>query len=121
MLFKTLPEAFLNDVMIMFNKHFVCQWLSNKLLPLTLAAMLPVSTAFARWLLNLPVEDKTVRCDLHKKNVHLPSLITCVIKNTSLNDIKEQIFFVKCSSAIMKIAEGYSLFDTDNDDALDLQ
>ena len=107
--------------MIMFNKHFIHQWLFNKLLLLILAAIPPVSTTFARWLLNLPVEDKTVKCDLHKKNTHLLSLITYITKNASLNNIKEQIFFVKYSSAIAKIAEGCSLFDTDDDNVLDLQ
>ena len=121
MLFKTLPEAFLNDAMIMFNKHFVRQWLSNKLLPLALAAMPPASAAFARWLLNLPVEDKTVRCDLHKKSTRLPSLIAYATKDASLNDLKEQIFFAKCSTAIAKIAQGSSSFDADDDNALDLQ
>jgi len=121
MLYDNLPKSFLNDVDVMFQKHFVHQWLSTKLLPLTLAAIPPVSTAFARWLLNLPVENKTVNCELHKKDIHLPSLITYITKDASLIDIKQQIFFQKHSSAVAKIAEGCSLFDTDDLEVLSLQ
>ena len=121
MLYDNLPKLFLNDVGVMFQKHFVYQWLSTKLLPLTLAAIPPVSTAFARWLLNLPVENKTVNCKLHKKDIHLPSLITYITKDASLIDIKQQTFFQKHSSAVAKIAEGCSLFDTDDLEVLSLQ
>ena len=116
MLFHTLPKAFLEDAQSMFNKHFVRQWLSNKLLPLTLASIPDISIAFSRWLLNKPVENKTIKCNLHKAQVHLPSFISYITINADLSEIKAQSFFIKYSSAIEKISEGASLFSSNDID-----
>ena len=91
---ETLPKAFFDDVNVAFQKHFVQQWISTKLLPLTLASISPVSVAFARWMFNLPIENKTVKCNAHKKETHLLSLASFVTKEASSNDLKSQTFLL---------------------------
>jgi len=116
MIYNTLPNIFFHDVEAKFKKHFVQQWLSDKLLPLTLAAIPSVSKAFSRWLLNIPVEDMCITSELHKENIHLPSLINFITKDASLVNIQNQYFFITHRSAILKLAHGDSLFLSDDRD-----
>ena len=116
MLFNALPVAFLEDAHSIFTKHFARQRTSNKLLPLTLASMPEVSKAFSRWLLNKPVENIAIKCDLHKDESHLPSHTSCITSKADLNEIKRQPFFTTHSSSIAKISEGASLLDSEDSD-----
>ena len=88
----TLSNAFLNDVESKFNNNLVKQWFSDKLLPLTLAAVLLVSKYFFHWLLNAPIEDFCVASDLRKDNIHLPLLKPFITKEASLEKIKKTMF-----------------------------
>ena len=115
-LFDTLPAAFLEDAHLMFAKHFVRQWISNKLLLLTLASIPEVSKAFSRWLLNKPIKNITIKCDLHKDEIHLLSCISFITSKADLNEIKKQHFFTKYLPAIEKISEGASLFESEDSD-----
>ena len=118
---KTLPNLFFNDVESTFNEHFVNQWLSDKLLQLTLAAVPSVSKAIARWLLNMPVEDSCAKSDSRNENTRLPSLASFIKKKDSLGNVKKQHFFAACRPAIVKIACGDSLLQSDDSDASILQ
>ena len=111
MLYGNLPKLFLTDAVSKFEKHFVKQWLSDVLLPLTLAGEPSVSKYFTRWLLNTPVDDTNIVSELHKDNMHLPSFTYFVTKSASLENIKVQCFFASLKNAIFN-----SLFDSDDDD-----
>ena len=93
MLCSTLPNLFLSDVESKVKNHFVKQLLSNKILPLTIEAVPSASKAFSRWLINAPTEDVSVASDLHDDNMHLPSLMSLITKDASLENIKKKYFF----------------------------
>ena len=116
-----LSSTQFNDANDMFNMHFIYQWLSTKLLPLILASILQVSIAFARWLLNLPTENKIVQCDLYEKRDTLAISHIIYHKECYTWWYKKQTFFIKFPSAIQKIADGYSLFESANKEVLELQ
>ena len=105
----------------MFKKRFVDQWCGSRLIQLTLASVLEVSTAFARWLFNLPINDETFKSKVHNEIIHLPSAISFVTKKVSVHDIKQKSFFIEHEVAIKKVANGENMFDTLDLDVLSLQ
>ena len=63
---------------------------------------------------NFPIESKIVKFNVHKKDAHLPSLMSFIAKESSLNDLKSHTFFVKRSSVIRKISDGRAMFNSDD-------
>ena len=53
------PVSFFKDAEQIFDKHFVKQCCSEKLVKFALASISEISTTFARWLLNLPIEKRS--------------------------------------------------------------
>ena len=102
LLHNTLPIWFFEDVKLMFSKHFIAQWCGPNLLKLTLASIPETSTSFARWLLNLPMTNETIFSKTHDESTHLPTAVRFIAQNASIDDIKQQSFFIEYKIAIEK-------------------
>ena len=87
-----LPTSFFKDTEQMFDKHFVKQWCREKLVKLTLASIPEISTAFSRWLRNIPIGQRTMNVNLHDSFAHLPSFINVVSNNAPPHLVKTQYF-----------------------------
>jgi hypothetical protein len=120
-LYKDLPRLFFEDVSCMFEKHMVKQWCSTKLLKLTIASIPEIATSFARWIFNLPIENKSIFSEIHNTSIHLPSCIQYITQYTSVTDIQSDTFITQFQSAIKKIAFGELLFDSIDSEVLELQ
>ena len=77
----------------MLTKHHYAQWRSTKTPLLALASVPEVSASFAKWLLNLSAENKTIRRKLHNDATHLPSLIACLTDDACLSNLTSQELF----------------------------
>ena len=121
LLHETLPNGFFKDAMLMFKKHFATNWCSANLMQFTLVSVPEASSNFVRLLLNITIEDKRTCIDFCKDSMHLPSFMTFIGDNYSLAEVRKQCFFAQFQSAILKIADGLSLFDSDDNDVLSLK
>ena len=65
-----LPSHFFADFELMFTNHFVDRWCGKNLTSFTLASISEVSCAFARWLLNRPIDDKAIESKAHNESLH---------------------------------------------------
>ena len=92
------------------------KWRGEQSLQLTIASMHPVSSACAKWLFNMPVPNESVCSKVHLYTMHMPLCFNFIAKNMSINSIKIQCFFTTCQSACLKIANGESLFDSNDGD-----
>ena len=88
MIYEDLPNLFLEDVSGKFDKHFVKQWCGIDLIQLTIASIPKVSTYFAKWLLNIPIPNESVYCELNKTTIHLPLCIDFITRSVSVEDVK---------------------------------
>ena len=106
-----LPTSFFKDTE-MLDKHFVKQWFSEKLVKFTLASTSEISDAFARWLLNMTIEQRSININLHESIVHFPSFINFLSNNASLHVAKKKDFFLSFSPSIHKISLGESFLES---------
>ena len=100
---KDFPENFLAGMYCEFEQHLKKWSRRTSLLPLMLAAVTDIPTAFNFLILLKPVLNNTIFSNLYKSSTHLPSFIEEFARNTYTHNVKPRRFFVKHVVDLKKI------------------
>lgn len=71
-----------------------------------------IATNVARWILNKPYHEHTIRFEFAKTSIYIPFFITFISKKTSVDNIKSLSFFTENKDAIVLMSDGESLYES---------
>lgn len=120
LLYCNLPKMFLNELQEVFRNHFN-QWRREELLPFLIASDPPIATAYARWLLHLPIPNEVVSSSYNNKELYLPAFIAFSTEQVPHTTASQCYIYKNYKPAIEKIAHDAQLFEERSEDMFLLQ
>ena len=82
-----------------------------------MAAAPPMSTAFAKWLLNSPARNYSLRNELRKCALQLLQVTTFIVLRSPLDAVESEEFFQPRALSIRKVSIGSVIFNFKDIDA----